>query len=124
MPPSQRTPGPLGRCRYSTRPVHGNAWRFLDHLLVSALDGALALAKRQDVAVRVREHLDLNVPRLRHEFLEIDGVIAECAFRFSSGCVERVTQVLGGTDDPHAFAPTTGSRLEQYGVAELLRHLP
>src|SRR5438105_3746553 len=61
----------------SKLPIHGNAWRFLDHLLVSALDGALALAKRQDVAVRVREHLDLNVPRLRHEFLEIDGVIAE-----------------------------------------------
>ncbi len=38
--------------------------RFFDHLLVAALDGALALVQVDHVAVAVAQDLDLDVARL------------------------------------------------------------
>ena len=51
--------------------------RFLDELLMPALDRALALPEVDEVAVGVAEHLDLDVPRLFHEFFDEDPVVAE-----------------------------------------------
>ena len=52
--------------------------RFLDHLLVPALEAALALvAGRPHVAVRITEHLDLDVTRLLDKLLDEDAVVAE-----------------------------------------------
>ena len=45
----------------------GNAGRFLDQLLVAALERAFALAELNDVAVRVAEDLDLDVSRARQK---------------------------------------------------------
>ena len=53
------------------------ARRLLDHLLVTALDRALALEQVHDVAVPVREHLDLDVARLLDELLDVEPVVAE-----------------------------------------------
>ena len=41
--------------------------RFLDHLLVSTLDAALPLKQMHRIAVRVAQHLNLNVTRLLHQ---------------------------------------------------------
>jgi hypothetical protein len=51
--------------------------RLLDHLLVAALDRALALAEVDDVAVLVGQHLDLDVARLLDELLDEHAVVAE-----------------------------------------------
>ena len=50
--------------------------------------GALALAEVDDVAVRVREHLDLDVARLLEVALEEDRVVPECALRGAPRGVE------------------------------------
>jgi hypothetical protein len=55
----------------------------LDHLLVAALQAALALAEVHDVAVVVGEDLHLDVPRRQHEPLEEEGVVAEAAGRLT-----------------------------------------
>ena len=58
-----RPPRPIARPR---RPaVEQRRRRLLDDLLVAPLQAALALAEVHDVAVRVGEHLDLDVPRAR-----------------------------------------------------------
>src|SRR5207247_8606856 len=44
------------------RPVHERRRRLLDQLLMAALNGALALAPVDDVAVAVGENLHLDVP--------------------------------------------------------------
>ena len=49
----------------------------LPHLLVAALQRAVALAEMDGVAVAVAEHLDLDVARLGEILLDIDRVVAE-----------------------------------------------
>ena len=63
--------------------------RLLDHLLVAALDRAVALAEVDDVAVRVAEHLDLDVARPLDRLLEVDGAVAERGGRLAARAVER-----------------------------------
>src|SRR3546814_13961826 len=44
--------------------------RFLDDLLVAALDAALAFVEVEDIAVLVAEDLNLDVARVEDEFLD------------------------------------------------------
>ena len=53
--------------------------RFLDHLLVAALERAVALAERDDAAGAVTEDLDFDMARARHEAFEEEAGIAEIA---------------------------------------------
>ena len=57
--------------------VERGGGRLLEHLLVAALDRAVALAERDDVAVRVGEDLDLDVARPLEIALAEDRVVAE-----------------------------------------------
>ncbi len=65
--------------------VEQRARRFLDDLLIAALDRAFALAEINDVAVLVAENLDFDVARIGDEFLDEDAVVAETRFRFGAG---------------------------------------
>ena len=51
--------------------------RALDHLLVAALDRAVALEQVHEIAVGVAEDLHLDVARPAHQLFEIDLVLAE-----------------------------------------------
>src|SRR2546426_6104580 len=55
----------------------GGRGRLFHDLLVTALDRALPLAQVHRVAVAVAEHLDLDVPRLANEPLQVNGAVAE-----------------------------------------------
>ena len=74
-----------GLGRLDRRPAHGGAHRgveqrrrrLLDDLLVPALQAALALAEVDHVAVRVAEHLHLDVPGVPDVPLDQQGVVAE-----------------------------------------------
>ena len=57
--------------------VQGRRGRFLQHLLVAALQRAVALAQMHHIAVAVAQHLHLDMARLAEIFLDIDVVIAE-----------------------------------------------
>ena len=56
--------------------------RFLDHLLVTALDRAVALVEVEHVAVPVAQHLDLDVARLHDVLLDEHAIVAEAVLRF------------------------------------------
>ncbi len=86
--------------------------RFLDHFLVAALDGAVALVEVQAVAVLVGKYLDLHVPRLEQVFLHEHARVAERGLRFALGRLQCFDQVGFSLDDLHAFAAATGSGLE------------
>jgi hypothetical protein len=64
-----------GRLRHSVRrrqshqrEVDAGRRRFLDHLLVAALQRAVAAAQPQRVAVAVGQHLDLDMARMPRNF--------------------------------------------------------
>ena len=56
---------------------HAGRGRFLDHLLMAALQRAIALEQMHGVAVIVGEHLHLDVARPRDIFLDQHAIVAE-----------------------------------------------
>ena len=70
--------------------VQGRGGTFLPHLLMATLNGAVALAEVNGVALGVAEHLNFDVARLGEIFLEIDGVVAEGGLGLDLGGSDRV----------------------------------
>ena len=92
----------------------------LDHLLVAALQGALALTQVHGGAVGVREHLHLDVPGRGDEPLEQQGVVAERRARRAPGRGEGAGQLLGGAHGHHALAAASRGGLDQQREADVL----
>jgi hypothetical protein len=65
------------RSRSASSTTHDGRGRLLDDLLVAALDGAVALAEVDDVAVAVGEDLHLDVARVGQVALEVDRRVGE-----------------------------------------------
>ncbi|KZE94510.1 hypothetical protein AVP42_00993 [Agromyces sp. NDB4Y10] len=117
-----RLPDALAR-----RAVEQGRRRLLHHLLVSALERALALAEVDDVAVRVGEDLHLDVARGVDEALEQQGVVAERGARDAAGRGQGVLELGLVAGDLHALAAAARGRLdeqwepdERRGVEELV----
>ena len=68
--------------------------RLLDQLLVAPLDRAFALAEREDAAVGVAEHLDLDVPGRGQRLLQVERAVPERRLRLRTRRLVRVLQVL------------------------------
>ena len=94
--------------------------RLLDELLVAALDRALALAAREDGAVVVAEHLDLDVARRRDDLLDVHRPVAERRQRLGGGALVELADVGGLLDAPHAAPAAARRRLEEHRIAELV----
>ena len=62
--------------------------RLLDQLLVPPLDRAVALAEVDDVAVRVGEHLHLDVSRILEVALDVDRRVGEVGLPLALGRLE------------------------------------
>ena len=69
--------------------IDGGRGRLLDHLLVAALDRALALTEADRVAVKVGEDLDLDVPGTLEQALEEHRPVAERGLGLAPGAVDR-----------------------------------
>ena len=67
--------------------------RLLDELLMPALDRAVALAEMDDVAVRVGEHLHLDVPRIDDQLLDVDARVGEVRLALPARRLERALGV-------------------------------
>jgi hypothetical protein len=69
---------------------------FLEHLLVAALQRAVALAEMDGIAVAVAEHLELDVARIAEIFFHVDGRVAERRLRLAARLLhQRFELVLG-----------------------------
>ena len=106
--------------RGATRRRHAGRRCFLEHLLMPALHRAVALEQMHDAAVRVAEHLDLDVPRLQHVLLDQHVVVAERALRLALARRERGVEVLGAIDATHALAAPTRTGLDQDRIADAI----
>ena len=92
--------------------------RFLDHLLMAALDRALALDERQHRAVLVGEHLHLDVPRPHQPALEIDRGVAKRGSGLGTRRAHRARQLVAAVDDTHALAAAARHRLDHQRIAD------
>ena len=57
--------------------AHARRGRFFDHLLVAALQRTIALEQMHDIAVRIAEHLHLDVERALHVHFQQHAIVAE-----------------------------------------------
>ena len=94
---------------------------FFDHLLVTPLHRAVALAEMHGVAVAIREHLELDVARVLEEFLHVDLVVAERGQRFGARDRHGVEQRGVAVDDAHAAAAAAGRGFDDHGIADVVR---
>ena len=95
--------------------------RFLDHLLIAALDRAFALAEMDDLTVLVAKHLDLDMARIDDEFLDEHPVVSERGFRLRAGSLETLEHLLAGVGDAHALPPAAGGSLDHDRIADARR---
>jgi hypothetical protein len=91
--------------------------------LMPPLNGAVALEQVDAVAVRVAEHLDLDVTRLQHVFLHQDAFIAERIRSLSLAGGECGFEIGGSINATHTFAPASGAGLDQHRIADPVRLL-
>ena len=94
--------------------VHHRGRRLLDHLLVAALQRALPLAQRPHGAVRVGEHLHLDVPARLDVGLAEHGGVAERRRRLGAGGRDRAGQLGERAHDAHAPPAAARRRLDQH----------
>ncbi len=83
---------------------HERRGRFLEHFLVAPLRRAFALVEMHDVAVRVAEHLELDVARALDVAFEQHAIATECVLRFAAAAVEIRGEFARGAHDAHALA--------------------
>ncbi len=87
---------------------------------MAALHRAIALEQIYDVAVRVAEHLDLDVAGLGDVFLHQHVIVAETRRCLTLARGERIEEVLVPLHQSHALAPAAGRGLDQHRVADLV----
>ena len=99
---------------------HAGRGRLLDHLLMAALQRAVALVEMDDVAVAVGEHLHLDVARRGDVFLDQHARIAERRLRLARRAFERGIELGMLVDAAHALAAAARDRLDQHRIADLV----
>ena len=99
------------RCLSHARPQVGitgehRRRRFLDHLLMSALNGAFTLTEMNEVPIAVTEHLYLNVAGFLEKLLDIYGCAAKRSLGFTGGVAKSGIEFLGCVNAAHPLAAT------------------
>ena len=73
---------------------------FLEHLLVAALQRAVAFAKMDDIAMAVGDDLDFDVPRLLEILLHVNRIVAERGLGFGARRCEGEFEFFGRVRAP------------------------
>src|SRR5205823_9452099 len=92
--------------------------RFLDDLLVTALDRAVALPQMHDIAVRVAEHLHLDMARPLEIALDEQPVVAKGARRLAFGADQGPGELVVAGHDAHAAPATARRGFYEHGKAD------
>src|SRR3954469_5618609 len=82
--------------------------RLLEHFLVAPLHGAVPLAERDDIALRVAEKLDFDVARPLDVALAEAPVVAEGRLRLAPGGREGLLELALRPHDSHPAPAASG----------------
>jgi hypothetical protein len=97
--------------------------RALDDLLVAALDGAVALEEMDGIAMRVAQHLHLDMAGALDQLFQIDLVLAEGGLGLALGLGHLAGEIFLGADGAHAAPAAAPGGLEHDRIADLGGHL-
>ena len=93
----------------------------LDDFLVAALQRAVTLVEVDDVALRIRQHLHLNVLWFNHRGFQVDTGITESGFGLTGGLSDLGAQLFLAFHKAHTASATTGHGLNEQRVFKLRR---
>ena len=93
--------------------------RLLQHLLVTPLKRAFALAEMDHVAVAVAQHLKFDVPGALDELLHVDVGAAKGLLGFGASGLKRRDQLLFLRTTAHAASAAAFGRLDHQREADL-----
>src|SRR5436190_2552891 len=105
--------------RFALRRIEGGGMRFIPHILMAPLQGAVAFAEMDRIALAIAEDLDFDMARPLEIFFEIDITIAERRLRFCLRRLDRILKVGFGMRDLHASPTAAGRRLDQHRIADI-----
>src|SRR5580700_2014748 len=105
--------------RFAGFGIEKRARRLLDDLLMTTLDRTFSLAKVDDVAMAVAEHLDLDMPRLFYVFFNKDPIVRKTGPRLARRRAKPVSCLVIVRRDPHTLAATTGRGLDHDRVPDV-----
>ena len=97
--------------------------RLLDHLLVAALQAAVSDAEGPGVALPVRDHLHLDVPRRLDQLLEQHRVVPEGVESLAAGARQRGLELIRPIHAADAPSAASCGRLDQQRIADPFRVL-
>lgn len=100
---------------------HHRRGRLLDHLLVLALDRAVAHPGCPYVSMTVGDDLNFDVPGVGDQPLDEYHRVAEGPLRLALGAFQGQLQLVFGVDLADAAAAATAAGLDDQGVADRLR---
>ena len=86
---------------------------------MAALHGAVAFEQRDDVAVGITEHLDLDVAPAFDEPFDEDRAVAEGRDSFALAGGNRLVEHRSVANDAHAPPAASGRRLHERRQADL-----
>ena len=101
---------------------HGGRCLF-EHLLVTALERAIALTQVDRIAFAVAEHLEFDVARVAQVFFEIDGRVPERRLRLAPGLLHQRLELVLGRAHLHPASATAGCGLDDDRIARRRRDL-
>ena len=92
-------------------------WREFDDLLVTPLDGTIAVAHVPNAAAAVAGHLHLDMAHVQHALLDINIGDAEGALRLRATALPCPRHVVARRHRPHAAPATAGQGLDHHLAA-------
>ena len=95
--------------------------RFLHDLLMPSLDRTVTLEEMHGRAVRVSEHLNLDVARLDDRLLDVDCLVAERVLGLAPCAVPCARQLIGSGDETHPLAAASSRCFQHDRVADRVR---
>ena len=98
--------------------VHAGGGGFLDHLLVAALERAVAFEQVDDIAVGIAEHLYLDMAGRGDPLLQQHLVIGEAGLGLAPAAFQHRLEIRSRIDLAHALATATRDGLDQHGIAD------
>ena len=100
------------------RLVHARRRGFLDHLLVAALEAAIALEQVDDIAVAVAEHLHLDMAGRGDPLFQQHFIVGEAGLGLASAALQVGLEIGGLVDLAHTLAAAARDRLDQHRIAD------
>src|SRR5262245_8464545 len=101
--------------------IQDGARRFLNHLLMAALDRAVALTQMLRVAEVVSDDLEFNVPRMFEVLLQVHGPRIEGSFALGTRQRKQTLKLLDVAHHAHPFPASPRRRLDQHRKSQPLR---